>query len=137
MQQTGTLCSMGLRPKTTLGVMKIPALRIEINGKQVAVAGAEGLSLLSGQVGLGAGSKGNIDLESIVFSVMGLDVAGTPPRQLTWVDGIQLKPGDRVTFEVVETESPTPPSNVRRTPSAEQLAAAALADKPVAKKSRR
>ena len=117
--------------------MKIPALRIEINGKQVAMAGAEGLSLLSGQVALGAGSAGSIDLANIVFSVMGLDVAGTPPRQLTWLEGIQLKPGDRVTFEVVQTESPTPPSNVRRTPSAEQLTAAALAEKRAVNKERR
>src|SRR6266496_3481944 len=117
--------------------MKIPALRIEINGTQIAVAGAENLSLLSGQVALGAGSSGSIDLGKIVFSVIGIDIAGTQPRQLTWGDGVQLKPGDRVTFEVVETETPTPPSNVRRTPSAEELNSAALAEERAAKKVRR
>ena len=117
--------------------MKIPALRIEINGKQVAVAGAEGLSILSGHMGLAAGSPGSVDLESIVFSVMGLNIASNPPQQLTWLDGTLLKPGDKVTFEVVETESPTPPSNVRRTPTTEQLTAAALTEKQAAKKVRR
>jgi hypothetical protein len=61
--------------------MKIPALRIEINGKQIAVAGAENLSLLSGQVALGTGSSGSIDLGKIVFNVIGLDVAGTTQRR--------------------------------------------------------
>jgi hypothetical protein len=118
--------------------MKIPALRIEINGKQIAVAGAENLSLLSGQVALAAGSSGRgIDLGKIVFNVIGLDVAGTRPRQLTWGEGVQLKPGDRVTFEIVETESPTPPSDVRQTPTAGELASAALAEKRAVSKVRR
>ena len=115
--------------------MKIPALRIEINGKQIAVAGAENLSLLSGQVALGAGSSGSIDLGKIVFNVIGLGVAGTRPRQLTWGDGVQLKPGDKVTFEVVETEAPTLPSGARRTPNAEELPSAALAEKRAVKRS--
>ena len=85
--------------------MKIPALRIEINGKPIAVAGAEGLSLLSGQVSLGAGSSGSINLGTIGFIVIGPDVAGPQPRQLTWCDGVQLKSGDKVTFEIVETEA--------------------------------
>ena len=114
--------------------MKIPALRIEINGKQIAVAGAENLSLLSGQIGLGSGSSKSIDAGKITFSVIGLELTGAQPRQLTWGDGVQLKPGDKVTFEVVETENPTPPSIARRTPSAEELGSGASAEKPPAKK---
>jgi len=117
--------------------MKIPALRIEINGREIAVAGAEKLSLLTGAVSLGAGSSASIDLGKIGFIVMGIDVAGAKPRQLTWGDGVQLKPGDRVTFEVIETENPTPPSNARRTPSSEELSAAALSEKRAAKNVRR
>src|SRR5258708_6403480 len=99
--------------------MTIPTLPTAAAGKQLPAAGAENLSLLSGQVSLGAGSSGSIDLGKIGLIVIGLDVAGTQSRQLTWGDGVQLKPGDRVTFEVVETENPTPPNNARRTPSAE------------------
>ncbi len=117
--------------------MKIPALRIEINGKQIAVAGAEKFSLLSGQVSLGSGSSTSIDLGKIGFNVIGLDVAGTQPRQLTWGDGVQLKLGDRVAFEVVETDTPTPPSSTRRTPSATELASAVLAEKLAVKKPHR
>jgi hypothetical protein len=117
--------------------MKIPALRIEINGMEIAVAGAEKLSLLTAQVSLGAGSADSIELEKIVFNVIGLDVAGVQPRQLTWGDGVRLKRGDKVTIEIVETGSPTPPSNVRGTPSSEELASAALAQTRTAKKGRR
>ena len=34
--------------------MKVPALRIEVNGEFVAIAGAPDLSMLSGQVAFGA-----------------------------------------------------------------------------------
>ena len=119
---------MAGRSTESLGVMKIAALRIEINGKQVAVAGAEGLALLTGHVGIGAGSSGKLDAGVIVFNVIGLATAANQPRQLTWADGVRLVPGDRVTFEVVETDTPTPPSNTRDSPSPEQLAAAAKKD---------
>lgn len=114
--------------------MKIPALRIEINGELIAIAGAENLSLLTGQIGLGSGSSTNIDLERILFSVMGLDVRGARPRQLTWGDGIHLKVGDRVTFQVVEVENPSPPNNVRASPGPEELASSAATEKKAARK---
>ena len=108
--------------------MKIPALRVEINGKQVTVAGAEGLALLTGAVGIGAGTSGNLDAGAIAFSVIGIDTAADQPRQLTWLDGVRLAPGDKVTFEVIETDTPTPPSNTRRSPSSEQLLASEKKD---------
>ncbi|MBI5275903.1 MAG: hypothetical protein HY854_05530 [Burkholderiales bacterium] len=100
--------------------MKVPALRIEINDELVAIAGAPGLSLLSGQVGYGASNK-PIDASSAMFLVMGLDVHGSQPRQLTWANGVQLKLGDRVTFELVEVTEPSPPSKVLATPSSAEL----------------
>ena len=117
--------------------MKVPALHIEINGEPVAVAGAEGLSLLSAHVGIGVGSSGALDIQTVMFSVLGIDVTSAQPRQLSWGNGIQLKLGDRVTLEVVETADPTPPNRILHTPSSEQLSAAAAAPKRSAKKVRR
>lgn len=109
--------------------MRIPALRIELNGELVAIAGAEDLSILTGQVGFGAGKDRTIEVSGAMFSVMGLAVHGTQPRQLTWGNGIQLKLGDRVTFEITEVEQPSHPDQVLRTPSSAELATAAAAEK--------
>lgn len=109
--------------------MKIPALRIEINGELLAIAGAEDLSILTGQVGFGANKDCTIDTSQVMFSVMGLAVQGPQPRQLTWGNGVQLKLGDRVTFEVAEVEQPSPPHQVLRTPSSAELATAAATEK--------
>ena len=117
--------------------MKVKALRIEINGKEVAVAGAEGLGVLTGYVGFGAESAGSLNLGTIVFSVMGLDIGAVQPRQLTWAEGVRLSLGDRVTFELVETDNPSPPSNVRASPSPAELSAAASAEKKPHAKSRK
>lgn len=103
--------------------MKVPALRIEVNGELVAVAGAPDLSILSGQVAFGAtGPNRIIDTSSTVFSVMGLAINGPQPRQLTWANGLELKVGDRVTFELVEVSDPSPPEKVLATPSSAELA---------------
>jgi hypothetical protein len=104
--------------------MKIPALRIEINGELVAIAGAEGLSILSGQVAFGAAKDCTIDTSRVMFSVMGLAIQDPQPRQLTWGNCVQLQLGDRVTFEIAEVEEPSPPHQVLRTPSSAELAAA-------------
>jgi hypothetical protein len=103
--------------------MKVPALRIEVNGELVAIAGAPDLSMLSGQVAFGAtGPNRIIDTSSILFNVMGLALNGTQPRQLTWASGLELKVGDKVTFEIVETADPSPPGKVFATPSSVELA---------------
>ena len=105
--------------------MKIPALRVEVNGELVAIAGASSLSLLTGTIGLGSGHGPTIDVSEIMFSVMGLDVHSAQPRQLTWGSGVKLKQGDRVTFEVVQVEQPSPPDKSLASPSSAQLAAEA------------
>ena len=109
--------------------MKIPALRVEVNGNLVAVAGAEGLSLLTGSVGLAPSASDAGSLSKVVFNVMGLALAGAQPRQLSWGSGTQLKLGDRVTFELVEVDQPSPPDKVMGSPSSGQLAAQAAAEK--------
>lgn len=105
--------------------MRNPALRIEINGERIAEAGAEGLSLLTGQVGLGVGASGALEAGHLMFSAMGLAVSGPTPRRFTRGHGIELTPGDRGVFQVIETENPSPPSKVMGTPSAAQLASPA------------
>lgn len=109
--------------------MKVPALRVEINGELVTIAGAENLDILTGNVGFGASPSGGIEVSNVMFLVMGLAVHGPNPRQLTWGNDIKLGPGDRVTFEVIETEQPSPPDKVLSTPSSDELAAASAAKK--------
>jgi hypothetical protein len=103
--------------------MKVPALRIEVNGELIAVAGAPNLSMLSGQVAFGAsGPNRVIDTSSILLNVMGLALNGTQPCQLTWGNGLALKVGDKVTIEIVEVSDPNPPGRVLATPSSAELA---------------
>jgi hypothetical protein len=109
--------------------MKIPALRVEVNGELVAIAGAEGLSVLSGQVSFGAGPNRAIDVSHVMFSLMGLAVHGPQPRQFTWGNDVQLKLGDKVTFQITEVDQPSPPNKILRSPSIEELAEAAEVEK--------
>jgi hypothetical protein len=103
--------------------MKIPALRVEVNGELIAVAGGENISNLMGTVGFGAGQNLNITTSDTFFMVMGLAVNCPQPQQLTWGNGTKLKLGDRVTFEIVEVELPSPPDQILNSPSPAQLAA--------------
>jgi hypothetical protein len=105
--------------------MKNPALRVEVNGTLVAIAGASDLSMLTGTVGLGSGKDVGLNTSNILFSVMGLAVHGEQPRQLTWCKNITLQAGDKVTFQVVDAEQLTPPDQTLRTPSSAELAAEA------------
>jgi hypothetical protein len=105
--------------------MKIPALRIEVNGHLVAIAGAKDLSMLTGTVGLGAGENANINASNILLSVMGLALHGDQPQQLSWCKNISLQAGDRVTFQVVEVEQPSSPDQTLRSPSTSELSAEA------------
>ncbi|WP_312512475.1 hypothetical protein [Massilia sp.] len=109
--------------------MKIPALRIEVNGELIAFAGAEGLDILSGQVVFGASPTGGIEVSRVALGVMGLVAHDSSPRQLTWGNGIRLAPGDRVTFEIVEVEQPSPPDQIVGSPTSDELAAAAATEK--------
>lgn len=105
--------------------MKVPALRIEVNGQLIAVAGAEGLSLLTATVGLGSGTGAAISASQTMFGVMGISLHGARPQQLNWASGVKLQPGDTISFQVVEVEQPSQPDKVISTPSAAQLAAEA------------
>ena len=108
--------------------MTVPALRIEVNGELLAVAGAEDLSLLTGTVGFGASKGQTLNASEVMFSVMGLAVNCPQPRQLTWGKSVKLTTGDRVTFQFVEVENPSPPDQTLRSPSSAELAAEAARD---------
>lgn len=126
----GSAARVAVRSASTLNLMKVPALRIEVNGELVAVAGAPGLSMLSGQVAFGATGRNRvIDTSGIMFNVMGLALNGPQPKQLTWPNGLELKVGDKVTFEIVEASDPTPPGKVLATPSSSELAREAAKQK--------
>ena len=110
--------------------MTFPAIRVEVNGELVAVAGARDASLLTGSLGLGAGADKEVGFDMSVFSVMALvGIAGDTPQQLSWCNQVHLRKGDRVTFELVEVDEATPPSRVLRTPSSKELRAVAQAEK--------
>lgn len=114
--------------------MKVPALRVEVNGELVTIAGAENLDILTGNVGFGASPSGGIEVSNVTFLVMGLAVYGPNPRQLTWGNDIKLGLGDRVTIAITETEQPSTPDKVLSSPSSDELAAASAAKR---KQSRR
>ena len=105
--------------------MKLPALRIEINGQLVAIAGAENLSLLTATIGFGSGAQKYVAAENAMFGVMGLDLHSPQPKQLNWASDIRLKDGDKVTIEIVQVEQTTPPDKTLSTPSSAQLRAEA------------
>src|SRR2546421_5790851 len=99
------------------------AIEVELNGKRLVVAGAEGLALLSAQLGAGVGSTNDtvrVGTE-VHLTVMGLTSPKSSSRvaNLTWINGLPLQMGDSITFRIVEVEQPDPPANVFRTPTSQ------------------
>lgn len=76
--QPGSRADLRKKPRrpltSTLDIMKIPALRVEVNGELIAIAVAEDISFLTGQVGFGASKNQAINTSQVMFIVMGLDV---------------------------------------------------------------
>jgi hypothetical protein len=127
--------------------MKVLAIEIHLNGKLLAVAGAKNLALLSAHIGAGVGpEKRSLHVEdAFQLTAMGLtsSVPGSRMANLTWINGQVLKVGDSVTFRIVQVEQADPPAQILRTPTSEELAAAAekerlgLAARPKAVRRRR
>ena len=109
--------------------MTVLAIEVEVNGKRLLVAGAKDLALLSAQIAAAGGSENEtVGLDTAVhLTVMGLTSPQSSSRManLTWVNGLPLKRGDSITFRIVQVEQPDPPANVLRTPTSQELAAAA------------
>jgi len=127
--------------------MKVLAIEIHLNGKLLAVAGAKNLALLSAHIGAGVGpEKRSLHVEdAFQLTAMGLTsfVPGSRMANLTWINGQVLKVGDSVTFRIVQVEQADPPAQILRTPTSQELAAAAekerlgLAARPKAVRRRR
>ena len=109
--------------------MTVLAIEVEVNGKRLLVAGAEDLALLSAQVAAAGGSANETVKVDTNFhlTVMGLTSPQASSRvaNLTWINGLPLQLGDSITFRVVHAEQPDPPVTVLRTPTSQELAAAA------------
>ena len=112
--------------------MPVLAIEVEVNGKRLVVAGARDLALLSAQIAAGVGA-GNATVQvdtDVHLTVMAL----TSPKSarvadLTWCKGLPLQLGDSITFRIVQVEQPDPPTTVLRTPTSEELAAAAAKER--------
>ena len=109
--------------------MTMLAIEVEVNGKRLLVAGAEDLALLSAQIAAGVGSENKtvgVDTD-VHLTVMGLTSPRSSSRMtnLTWINGLSLRRGDSVTFRIVQVEKADLPANVFRTPTSQELAAAA------------
>src|SRR2546425_11386444 len=108
--------------------MTVLAIEVEVNGKRLLVAGAEDLALLSAQIAAGVGSENTVGVDtSVHLSVMGLTSSQSSSRManLTWINGLSLQLGDSITFRILQVEKADPPANVFRTPTSQELAAAA------------
>jgi len=109
--------------------MTVLAIEVEVNGKRIAVAGANDLALLTAGIGAGVGPEKRTlqaDIDAFRLTVMGL-TSGLVARteNLTWINGLPLRVGDSITFRIVNAEQPDPPPQILRTPTSEELAAAA------------
>lgn len=110
--------------------MAVLAIEIELNGKRLVVAGAKDLALLTAQIAAGVGAekrKLQVDTDNFHLTAMGLtsSESTSPIENLTWINGLALKLGDSITFRIVEVEQPDQPPHVFRTPTSDELAAAA------------
>ena len=102
--------------------MPVLAIEVHLNGDKVTVAGAKELSVLTAAVAavrLKAGAAPEIHLQ----------VGGITSREhLDWITKKGLKPGDSVTFRVLEVEEADPPVQSLRVPSSQELRAVAAAE---------
>ena len=110
--------------------MTVLAIEIEVNGKRLAVAGSKNLALLSAGIAAGVGPENRtlqVDMDVFHLTALGLTSSKTASRiaNLTWINGLPLQLGDSITFRIVQVEQPDPPAQVLRTPTSEELAAAA------------
>jgi hypothetical protein len=91
------------------------AIRVQINNAQPVVGGAGDLSVLSAILTLtgklGSGSRPHRDDGSVdfTFRLGGLTSRGpgVEDEHLVWLEDNELKLGDKLTFEIVESESPS------------------------------
>jgi len=92
------------------------AIEVEVNGKRIALAGANDLKWLAAGMGVGGGPekrKLRADIDVFRLSVAGESSAlAECAGFLTWIDGLPLRIGDSVTFRIVQAEQPDPPALV-------------------------
>jgi len=114
------------------------AIEVELNGQRLTIAGASDLSVLTAHV-TAVGLLGDKTVEfrptkggpkDVKLHVSGLTSrAGSRQAHVEWIPNVVLKPGDAVTFRVVEVQEADPPVESRRTPTTKELAAAAAKEK--------
>lgn len=93
------------------------ALQIELNGRSLAVAGSEAAILLSAGISLSIHESGG------TLDVSGMeDLGNDVSSHLSWVEMIDLSRGDRVTVNLVQVATATPPYEARRTDSTQYVA---------------
>lgn len=92
------------------------AIQVQINNAKVTIGGADDLCVLSAILTLtgrlGSASRphrddGSVDL---TFRLGGLTARGPgiEDEHLVWLEDNELKLGDKLTFQIVETDSPSP-----------------------------
>ena len=91
------------------------AIKVQINDNSTVVGGASDLSVLSGILTL-TGKLGNASCPhrddgtaDFTFRLGGLTARGPgiEDEHLVWLEDNELKLGDKLTFEIVETNSPS------------------------------
>ena len=92
------------------------ALKVSINEKSPVIGGADDLGVLtaivtcSGKLGAASVSARDDETQDFSFRLGGLTSRqkGTPNEHQTWLTNNELKLGDKITIEIVETENPDP-----------------------------
>jgi len=88
------------------------AFKVQVNDQAPVVGGAEDLSVLTaivtatGKLGSASFPRHNDGTRDIDFRLGGLTARGGHEKDehLTWLEARDLKPGDRVLIEIVETD---------------------------------
>jgi hypothetical protein len=92
------------------------AFKVQINGQEPLVGGAEDLSVLTaivtatGKLGSASFPQRDDGTKDIDFRLGGLTARGEGKKDehLTWLEATALKPGDRISIEIVETDTADP-----------------------------
>ena len=92
------------------------AIKVQVNGNKPVIGGADDLCVLtailtlSGKLGSASQPLRDDGTVDFTFRLGGLTARaeGVQDEHLVWLERSELKPGDKLTFEVIETDTADP-----------------------------
>ena len=84
------------------------AFRTSVNGKVIAISGIEGNCVVN-SVGIAHNKFGPLNLEKIILGIHSSEVINKKQINYRWDDENELKVGDKIEIQIIETENADQP----------------------------